>query len=45
MIGNIGIFGDFIARVLHAQPRVVGRVCEEAVNTGKLSPCAELRGS
>ena len=45
MIGNIGIFGEFIARVLHAQPRLVGRVCQEVVNTGKLSPCAELRGS
>jgi hypothetical protein len=45
MIGKIGIFGESIARVLHAQPWLVGRVCQEVVNTGKLSPCAELRGS
>jgi hypothetical protein len=45
MIGKIGIFGESIARILHAPPRLVGRVCQEMVNTGKLSPCAELRGS
>jgi len=45
MIGKIGIFGESIARVLHAQPRLVGCVCQEVMNTGKLSPCAELRGS
>ena len=45
MIGKIGIFGESIARVLHAQSRLAGRVCLDVVNTGKLSPCAELRGS
>jgi hypothetical protein len=45
MIGKIGIFGESIARVLHAQPRLVGCVCQEVMNTGKLSPCAELLGS
>ena len=45
MIGKIGIFGEFIAPVLHAQLRLVARVCQEVMCTGKVSPCAELSGS